>query len=207
MAPALDDEAIASFWAWFESVAARLGADFDNATLLDELDARVSALGDVTWEIGPGVREENALALSPDGDREGLALTERIVSMAPSIAGWELHAFRPARPGAAAYQFALRGDSGEEVDVDAGAWRYVLLRAPEEQFDIILEQPTLTTASEDDRYTAGIILLDGLLGERARLLHLRDVACVARLSPAHDAKASPVSALPAHLASLRGRVS
>src|SRR5215813_1484474 len=89
------DERITQFWDWFATAAGRFSEDFHDEALIRELDARVAALGPFAWELGPGLKEKNALVISPGGDRKSLRETRRIVSLAPEIPGWEIH---PAKP-------------------------------------------------------------------------------------------------------------
>jgi hypothetical protein len=192
-----DDKEIHAFWLWFATIADSLGDNFDNASLLHALDAQLLGLGDITWELGPGSKTENMLAISPDGRPELLPLTKHIVSMAPDLPQWEFFPARPAK--SASLEFAIIGSSGKEIDIDARPWRYVLFRFPDQTFDLVLEQNNLTKATDDDRYTAAVILLDGLLGEAVRLLRVRDVEPVFSLAFDQEPKASPISALAMHL--------
>ena len=194
------DEDVMSFWAWFESVAERLGQDFDCQALLDELDKRISQLGDICWELGPGRQAENALVVTPDGAKEWLPVTQRIVALAPVVPGWEFH---PARqPKDWNLQYAIEDVSGETLDIDARRWRYVLFRFPDGKFDIVVEENNLIGADDEDRYAAAVILVDGILGEATRLLRIRDIEPVAILPPEQAAKASSVTDLGRHLSSL-----
>jgi hypothetical protein len=193
------DHDIQTFWAWFASIADALGADLTNPALLEALDARVRRLGDLGWELGPGSTAENALALSPDGDRDLLPLTQHVVAMAPTVPRWVFLPARPARP--APFEFTL-GAGPDEFAIDATSWRYVLYRFPDHTFDLVLEQANLADATDDERYTAAVILLDALLGEEARLLRVREVEPMVSLPPELQVKASPLTSLAEHLAAL-----
>lgn len=188
------------FWQWFETIAADLGKDFDDPALLGELDRRVSELGDVSWEIGPGLVEECALVITPDGSKDQLATSRSIVESAPQIRGWEFHWAKP--PKRWEKQFEIESDRGGVIPVDARSWRYVLFRFPDGTFDVILEQSNLAAASEGDRYTAAVVLLDGILGELRRLELIGGIEAVAALPKEQEAKASPIDVLSKHLESL-----
>ena len=198
MEPGLPDASeILAFWAWFAAVANELEEDFLNEALQDELQARLSCFGEVTWELGPGVTAENALAISPDGDPDLVPTTRRIVAMAPDLPRWEFHSTRPAK--AEAFEFSIRTSDADEVAIDARSWRYVLFGYPDKTFDIVLEQGNLRDASEDERYTAAVVLLDALLGEGKRLLLIGDIEPVVALRPEVAVNASPISVLAEHL--------
>ena len=84
----VDPDQVQEFWDWFESISDELGANSDNPGILDALDRRVLAFGDLTWEVGPGAVAPNALAISPKGQKQSLAITSEIVSAAPTCPGW-----------------------------------------------------------------------------------------------------------------------
>ena len=135
-----------AFWDWFASVAAELGANLEDAKILAELDARVRSLGDLVWEVGPGIVESNALTISPSGRPEWLAVTTAIVNAAPDCDGWEFHPAKP--PKDFDLRFTFEDRHGRPVDVDASGWQYVLLELPGGAFDIVVRTPSLT-ADED----------------------------------------------------------
>jgi len=195
------DTAIEAFWSWFEEIAERLAIDFDNAALLEELDARVWRLGELAWELGPGASAENALTITPDGDRGWLAASQRVVVMAPELPTWEFHAAKP--PKQWDLQFSIERSDGEVLELDARGWRYVLLRMPDGRYDIVLEQNNLRDhVGDDDRWAAALVLLDGLLGEAKRLLLIGDIETVRELPREQALNASSVAVLSSHLESL-----
>lgn len=64
MNPRLEKE-VRAFWEWFSSVAGDFASNLDNGAILRELDRRVESFGEVTWEVGPGLKKPNALVISP----------------------------------------------------------------------------------------------------------------------------------------------
>ncbi len=190
-------EAIHAFWGWFGTVARGLARNLENRALLRELDARVSSLADIVWEVGPGKNAENALVVSPDGSRDLLQVTERIVRLAPAIDGWEFLSARPPRDGI--LEFSVKSEAGEWMDVDARDWRYVLYRFPDGMFDIIVEENNLVDVSEGARYSAAVIALDGILGERQRLGLFHTIDGVEKLTSDVAGAASRISLLREHV--------
>lgn len=191
---------VIEFWRWFQTIANDLAANFENERLVAELDARVSQLGDVLWEIGPGKAEENALIITPDGSRDWVPVTQHIVALAPRVAGWEFHSARPPRDWD--MQFSIEGADGTHLDIDARPWRYVLFKYPDNTFDIVIEERNLHSVSDDDRYAAAVVVLDGALGEKRRLALLGGIEAVETLSVECAHKANPIHHLAQHLNSL-----
>ncbi|PRQ10121.1 hypothetical protein [Enhygromyxa salina] len=192
-----------SFWAWFETVAPILAQNFENPQIHEELDRQVSRLGGMTWELGPGHAAQNALTLTPDGDPDLLRATKHIVALAPSIPNWEFHPAKPPKEWALTFSLETEGET--VVDVDANRWRYVLLRFPDSTFDILLRQDGTELHDDDDRYVAAIIVLDGLLGEEARMSLVGSIELVDAFSAEELARVTPISELPHHLMSLLNR--
>lgn len=194
------DQDIQQFWDWFSSIAD--DGIVSDESLQGDLDHRVSSLGSIVWELGPGASKRYSLAISPDGDPALLPLTTRIVSMAPSLAQWEFHRARQTR--VPCMEFSIDA-GGHMIDVDARTWRYILRRAPNNQFDIVIEQGNLSGADPETRYSAAVILLDGILGEARRLVQLRDVDAVvdlAEIGGNTPGKVSDIGVLADHLDTL-----
>ena len=198
VSPPPNDQVVEDFWKWFSSIAPELEKDFDNEALLSELDERVATMGDWGWEVGPGVTARSALVISPDGVRELLPVARSIVSRAPHVVGWDFLCARPAREECCI--FAIKSSNGADLSIDARSWRYVLFKYPDDIVELLLEQGSIACELEDDQYTAAVVLLDGLLGEEARLLSISHVEVTVSLPTEHAMHARPIRGLPEHLA-------
>jgi hypothetical protein len=194
------EPAVAAFWRWFESVAFALADDVEQRPILERLDEEVAKLGSFGWEVGPGVEADNMLVISPDGRPERLALTRRVVSMAPSIPRWEFHSAKPPRP---TMQFVMGDGFVPSNEIDARSWRYVLFKFPEGVFDIVIEQVGLNGVSDDVRYAAAGVVLDGVLGEASRLQLFREIEPVGKLTADMQTRASSIVSLATHIQSLQ----
>ena len=64
----MQDKDILKFWNWFTKNADILQSDNFDQSILDKLDRTISHWG-LGWEIGPGLSKENALTISPNGDK------------------------------------------------------------------------------------------------------------------------------------------
>jgi hypothetical protein len=158
------------FWHWFSSHHNEFGENFDNDKTLAELDNRIMGLGDFAWEIGPGAEDNNQLVISPGGNLDLLPITKQIVSCAMNIPGWVFFYAKPPKEWKLIFHFQ-KGD-GEVIEINASKWEYVLLNCEDDGFEIILQTYYLTNLSEEDKLIAAEILLDGILGEEARMLHI-----------------------------------
>lgn len=180
------DEDIQDFWHWFKANRDAFGDTFENEALLRELGERVSALGPVGWEVGPGCADtaSNSLTISPAGDAEVLPLTRRIVASAPSCPGWEFHWAKP--PKRWDRKYIIEDPKGVDVLVNAAHWRYILRRYPDGLLDVVLKAPEICRWAEDEWTTAALILLDGELGEELRITRIHAVEVVCAFDQAQD---------------------
>jgi hypothetical protein len=152
------------FWAWFRRNADRISADPDNPVITGELDRRVSELhGEISWEIGPGLSKSWQLVFSPNLNPDLRVITRDIVRDAPSIDDWEF--FSSRRPKQWEYRFELARDNDERVTIDASEWRFILLRYPDGQHEIVLGGSHLPELSESESWQAAAIVLESILGE------------------------------------------
>ena len=163
------------FWEWFASIANLLAPNFENETLLEEIDYKVSSLGNFSWEIGPGKVKDNSFTLSPNGNVELLKEAKYILSLSPIIDNWELHFAKQRKEWD--FIFHLKQNNIEKP-FDAKKWKYVLFEFDDKTFDIIIESPDLMVLNEDDRYYAVQIALDGALGEEDRINKIKNIEIV-----------------------------
>lgn len=183
-------EQVKEFWDWFAASADGFGERFDNQPLIRELDERVTALGGFAWELGPGLKEKNALVISPAGDRRRLTQTRNIIAQAPTIAGWEFHPAKP--PKQWGLVFEMEAVDGATIQIDARDWRYVLLRHADGGFEVLVEAPNLADLSDEDRISAAEIVLDGVLGEQRRLEMPAEVGVIDKFDGETEHAAKPI---------------
>lgn len=183
------------FWDWFEEISVALSADPNNGKLLGELDHRITEIDRrLTWEIGPGEREEWQLVISPNLNRDLRALARRVVSHAPSIENWEFHSAR--LPKDWDYKFELDAEDGSIVKhFDASRWTFVLLEYPDKGHEVLLKSPSAASLSADQRDCAASIVLVAVLGEDLFLDYVEWYDLVEEFEPRFAKKQKPVALL------------
>jgi len=167
---------INKFWSWFLSNCNDFGENFDNERLLDALDNQILSLGDFAWEIGPGMNKLNQLVISPGGDLNLLPSTKKIISYAINLPNWEFFYLKPPKHWNLIFEF--EDENGILIGIDAREWKYLLLKYDDGMFEIVLQTNDLLKFNEDDRHIASKILLDGILGEEARMMFMNKVSVV-----------------------------
>jgi hypothetical protein len=154
------DERDARFWQWFEANAARLAA-------LDP-DAVVAEVGAALQKEHPGViaelaidKDARTLVLSADGDKKVFPQVKRLFAARPTIAGWDVIAFRPpANPDEPMAELAANG-----ISLDPAAVRFVVLSTGD-TIDIAVFIPGYV-ATDQTFMMLGFLALDHTIGEYA----------------------------------------
>jgi hypothetical protein len=171
----LNNTSIMDFWHWFESVSSDLLNYADDRRLIDELDVRVAQLGPFDWEIGPW-DTEIYFAISPNLDPEKLVSTQKIVSLAPTLAQWH---FLPSKPAKDDWEgiFNMKNQRGDDILVDSSTWKYTLYKFEDKTFDadILISG---VDGDIDTRNLAVDIAMTGYLGEAYFLQTIQNVKVV-----------------------------
>jgi hypothetical protein len=193
----LNNSEVVEFWNWFTKNCQDFGSDFDNTSLLEELDVRIKRLGNFSWEIGPGKTQENSLVISPNGDLELLPFTKKIIASAKNCERWEYYYAKPPKEWEFKFEYSI--SSGVKLEVDASKWKYVLLRYEDELFQIIIKSLHLTYISHEDKLAIAEIVLDGILGEEMRMQTIAEINLVEDFEILYRNKASNITDLLNHL--------
>ena len=187
---------IDDFWNWFLTIEGKLSEGVFTDEMLNELDSRILAFGQFTWEIGPGKIKENSFVVSPGGDKDLLDVSKEIIASAPLHPKWE---FYPAVPIKAwEYIFNFQSIDGNLIELDASGWEYVLLEYPDETVEIILKAPSLMELTVDDRIIAAEILLDGAIGEEIRIEKIGFIDIVGEFEQEYKDRSSPIKVIEKH---------
>lgn len=102
-------------------------------------------------------------------------MTRAIIAAAPPLPGWELHATKPPRQWMLAFEVEAEGGA---IAIDGTAWEVVVYRYADGLVDIVFRPPPDLGLSTELALLAAIILVDGELGELARLTFVHPVDVV-----------------------------
>lgn len=191
------DQDIDAFFSWFAANSAGLTNASQNPDLVATLEQRLDVLNsDFAWEIGPGNCAEWSFSLSPDGDEALSDAVRHAISRAPKIPRWEFHAFRQPRDAEPIVE--LESAKGT-VEVDASAAEYVLLRARDGTFDMLVRLPAAAELQRQDQYALAVLLLDGLVGEEVRMSLIKNVEFVEEFESRYQGRTTKLKHLRRHL--------
>jgi hypothetical protein len=192
----MEQTKIEYFWNWFQKILPKLNAGDLKDDLIDEIDNKVLNLGPFSWEIGPGLIQENSFVISPNGNIELLEQTRKIIDLAPKVAGWEFHCSKP--PKNWNFNFSFLDDNNKEINVNANDWEYVLSRYPDKTFDIYIKGP-YNSINEANISTAIEILIIGILGEEEYINKIRYIEAVKEFEQEFAGKQSKIKYLKTHI--------
>jgi hypothetical protein len=187
---------VKGFWDWFSQNCQKFGSNFENTILLDELDERVNKLGDFSWEVGPGRVKENLLVISPNGNLDLLQDTREIIANSIECSDWEYYYAKPPKQWDLIFDFEM--SDGNQIEIDASQWTYVLLKYADGMFTIIIKGQHLKQLNDDNKLTAAEIVLDGVLGEEIRIQKICEIDVVEEFESSYQNRASNIKELPNH---------
>jgi len=191
------DPDIDAFFEWFAANAAALTHASQDPAIVAKLNERVDRLNpDLAWEIGPGIKAEWFFALSPDGEDSLSESVRYVISRAPEVPRWEFHAFRQPRNARPVVELETpRGP----IEIDANDAEYVLLRARDGTYDMLISLPVASQLHDRERRTLAVLLLDGLIGEEPRMSLIRNVEFVEGFGPKYQGRTTKIRHLRGHL--------
>lgn len=120
--------------------------------------------------------------------------------MAPSCRDWEFHYAKPPKDWN--LNFIIQNEKCNDIQIEAGNWKYVLLKYPDNKFEIIFEAKNTDNLSNHTRLLAAQIVLDGVLGEEKNIELMDGVEVVSEFDGEFKTKGSDIIHLLAHLDSL-----
>lgn len=153
-----------------------LAEDYNNSTLIDDLDKRVTLLGErMDWEIGPLNNREQYFCLSPNLNENLIPLVREIVEAAPELKNWKVIPFKPKKGWIG--QWKMFNETGKEIMVDADSWRCVLYKFEDDVYEIDVKVEHVD-GNDDIKYLAVDIVLTNLLGEEVYLKTIKNISLV-----------------------------
>lgn len=136
------------------------------------------------------MKDPNALIISPNGDAELLKSAKEIIGQAPKLNEWEFYYSKPPKSWDLFFEMQSRND--EIIKIDANTWKYVLLKYPDNKFEIIIKAPDLKAFDDDAKILAAEILLDGVIGEERRIELIVGIEVVEEFELDHMAKSNDI---------------
>lgn len=169
------NEQIADFWEWFglniEILKAVITTDHHPKTegIIQGLDQHILGMGKLKWELGNPFDGQFTFTISPNNDRELLAITKAIIAQSPNDPNWKfLHAIEASNN----YEIQVYDIDMDIQNVDAKPWRVILIPGADNRFEMVLEIANIEHLDEDTQLIAADLILTSLLGEENKVNYL-----------------------------------
>lgn len=197
----LNDTKIENLWRWFVANEKQIIDSFQNESLanhiVENLDNLILDFGMFTWEIGPGKVKPWFLTISPNGDRDLIRVSQKIIEHAPNLDDWEFNYCKPAKDWDR--RFIIYDSNMNEQNIDASNWKYVMLRNEDGMIDLILEAMNITHLDHDTARTAADIIVTSEIGEETKIQKILSVDIVDKLERQYNSRKTEIQYLKKHL--------
>jgi len=197
----LNDTKIENLWRWFVANENQIIDSFQNESLanhiVENLDNLILDFGMFTWEIGPGKVKPWFLTISPNGDRDLIRVSQKIIEHAPNLDDWEFNYCKPAKDWDR--KFIIYDSNMNEQNIDASNWKYVMLRNEDGMIDLILEAMNITHLDHDTARTAADIIVTSEIGEETKIQKILSVDIVDKLERQYNSRKTEIQYLKKHL--------
>ena len=182
------------FWNWFRQNADVITRDYNDDALIKDLDSEVSlSWPALSWEIGPDPSGGWYFALSPNLKREMLKAARAAIGDAPQTPRWKFYATRQRKSWNGRFEVST---SEGRLEIYSSNWRYVLLRYPDGECEIVLIGNEADLLGDTERWQAAAIVVEGMLGEACILDNNLSFALSSTPEPQFVGKEKPVQDLP-----------
>lgn len=202
----LNSDAIELFWQWFVKNEKLIKDCIENEhsthkeLVVDQMNEHILGLGMLTWDLGLNEDNNWFLMLSPNGDKEMLNVSQRIISDAPEHMDWLFYASRP--PKSWNRTFKVYNASFDEVHIDASEWHYLIFEDEDEKLVLVLEAQSISHLDDELADNVGEQFVIHELGELPWMFHISSVEIVSSVEIEHETMKNHVSDLSEHLAEL-----
>jgi hypothetical protein len=181
-----------AFWNATVPLLKQVLVEPESDELIKQIDKVVSDFGDYDWEYGPSKKTQFYFCLSPNFREELIDEIDKIISLAPTLNGWEYISCKPRKEELPKWNMLNEND--EEITIDARSWKCVVYKFPDQTIDIDIKIEGIK-GNLDTQRMAVDIQLTNLLGERNYIKIVKGVNIVSEFSEKDKGRAIPVNEL------------
>jgi hypothetical protein len=199
----MNKEKINNLWKWFFSNEQVIKDCIENDSaskkdyIIEHLDNLVLDLGVFTWEIGPGINRPWSFTISPNGDKELIKKSKKIIESAPDIADWEFHYSKPAKDWNR--EFTIFDNFLNKQTINASNWKYVAIKHEDGMIALLLEAKDIEHLDSDTASTAANLVVLSEIGEETKIQHICSIDIVPQLDDKYDSRKSDIKHLKKHI--------
>jgi hypothetical protein len=194
---------ISDFWAWFTENEPRIKDCIENdigaekELVNDRLNEFILNIGLFTWEIGINDEGSWFLTISPNGNKDLLKVSRKIMREAPKDIGWLFHSGKPAKNWdriVRVYDYKL-----DQTHIDTSGWLFFASAKDSGIIDLILEAGNIGHLDDDTASSAADYFVINELGEEKKIELFAPIKIVDELAPAYTEGKQPVSNFKNHI--------
>ncbi|MEM9721926.1 MAG: hypothetical protein AAGA10_21855 [Bacteroidota bacterium] len=190
---------IAHFWKWFVQMEGPIRSFFteeepvNRDLIVESMNNRVLDFGIFTWEIGPGKDRPYYFLISPNGDKERLELSRKIIHQAPDLPNWEFLSARPIQE--VELSFSIYDNMFRKCEVNAQQWEFALGGDRRKGVEVVIKALDIEHLDEDTQFEAADRVVMGLIGEAVFIDQIADLVIVNDFSSQEASKSYPIQQL------------
>lgn len=197
----VNNDDILRFWQWFVKSEDSIKYCIENATnqevIVEQMNEHILNWGVLTWDIGLNDDGNWFLSLSPNGNKEMLEVSQKIMDEAPEHMGWLFFASKPALTWNR--QFTAYDSYMDEQFVDASEWHYVIFEEEDGTFELIIEAKNCSQWDTEFAETAAEQFVIQEVGELLRIQAISSIVLTHALDDDYQSAKAPITELKEHL--------
>jgi len=181
----MDEEKILNLWRWFHTNELKIRESIEKnlrneqEAIVQNLDNLVLDLGMFSWDIGPGKNKPWFFTISPNGDKELLAKTKKIMTDAPELDSWEFNYAKPAKKWDRILN--VYDTEMELRTIDTSNWNYVTIKSESEEIEVLLEAENIAQLDNETANNTASLFVINEIGEEAKIEHISSVSIAGKL--------------------------
>jgi len=202
----MNEEKILNLWRWFYANELKIRKSIENnlydeqEVIVQNLDNLVLDIGRFSWDIGPTTTGNWSFTISPNSNKELLAETKEILSMAPTLDNWEFYFAKQARNWD--YQLKIYDNEMNLRTIDTLEWNYVAIQEQNNGTRLILQANNINHLDSETANTAAHSFLINEIGEEAIIELIQSVKIVEKLENEQDKQKKPIVQLKKYIAKI-----
>jgi len=199
----LNNDNILGFWQWFvknENTIKECIENEDSAQqefIVEQMNEHILGLGVLTWDVGLDDDGRWFLKLSPNGNKEMLEVSQKIMDEAPEHMGWLFYASKPAKTWNR--KFTIYDSYMDEQFIDASQWQYVVFDEDDGTLELIIEANNTSHLDSEVAETAAEQFVIQEVGELTRILFVSSIVIMDTLESDYQSSKAPITELKEHL--------
>ena len=192
---------IENLWRWFIANERHIIDAIRNESvsdhIIENIDNLILDLGTFTWEIGAGKVKPWFFTISPNGDRDLIKVSQKIIEHAPNLKNWEFNYSKPAKDWDR--RFIIYDGIMHELKIDASNWKFVALQNEDGMIELILEAANIRHLDRETATTAADLFVSNEIGEETKIRKVLSVDIVDQLEPQYNSQKTRIQDLKQHL--------